>query len=706
MKITISNLIRIKILVLLQTVHIISQSALSFKDLFIGGNANTTELTNFDNIYKEILGKGEMGPFLTYQQFNRTIQSLTEDFPDIISIEEIGKTYNNNSITAIKLKSRYHNNRGILFTGMHHAREPVSMTMNVYILLKMIHLNLAGGVEARELLDSVNVYFIPIINVDGYIENNKIFSQKKNLESCKIRKNRRTLPVNEFKNCVGRENFDTVTVGVDINRNYGYQFGLDDEGSSNRPCDEDYRGSEAFSEPETQAIKRFIEEHSDIKIAFNYHSYGNLLIIPFNYVDSTTSQLNMFMNYTFQKSIYDEFREEGHFPEQNKMGNGMDTIQYKANGEAADWMLGEKRIIAFSPELGIPGNSAQTFYPDRNTMYNILEKNLESAMYGITRAAFYLKILNLRKSYIDCQNIYLFSHKFLPKDDDEKLEEKLCKPDLYQFTSQIQFYNSGFSDFKGFIEFEISIDSRFFEYLSIKLYTGRNSADLKELKRNETKNVGDSTNSTQNDTLKEKPIRVGNPNVINLYEVYYSKNNQTNDNSTRNDPNPAYEKTRFNMTFIEAFLHQIIEIKFYVNKKNFKMYNQNENLLEIRRIDDEFKKMKNNTSTHNFELKFNKPEYNLKLSEFEKFEFNINMKDKPTEKESSESSFGSYYKLFVLGVLTGLILIFLIALKNLRSSANRENPIPVQPSQNVEVSPSPEEGNNSYLELSSSGRDF
>jgi len=35
-----------------------------------------------------------------------------------------------------------------------------------------------------------------------------------------------------------------------------------------------------------------------------------------------------------------------------KWGNGFDTVKYTANGEASDWMLGEKNIIAFSPELG------------------------------------------------------------------------------------------------------------------------------------------------------------------------------------------------------------------------------------------------------------------------------------------------------------------------------------------------------------------
>ena len=40
------------------------------------------------------------------------------------------------------------------------------------------------------------------------------------------------------------------------------------------------------------------------------------------------------------------------------IGNAMQTIQYKANGEASDWMLGELGIYAVSAELG--GETAET----------------------------------------------------------------------------------------------------------------------------------------------------------------------------------------------------------------------------------------------------------------------------------------------------------------------------------------------------------
>lgn len=79
--------------------------------------------------------------------------------------------------------------------------------------------------------------------------------------------------------------------GVDLNRNYDFQFALDNWGSSPDPCEEDYWGPEAFSEPETQAIRNFVDGHPSIVTGINIHSYGNDWIYPFNYVHDKSNSL-------------------------------------------------------------------------------------------------------------------------------------------------------------------------------------------------------------------------------------------------------------------------------------------------------------------------------------------------------------------------------------------------------------------------------
>lgn len=99
---------------------------------------------------------------------------------------------------------------------------------------------------------------------------------------------------------------DQFTGGVDLNRNYSFKFALDESGSSSDPCSEDFRGRSPFSEPETKAIKNFVESHPNIVSGVNIHSYGNDWIYPFNYVhDGSNSLLKRTKRLYFD--FYNEF---------------------------------------------------------------------------------------------------------------------------------------------------------------------------------------------------------------------------------------------------------------------------------------------------------------------------------------------------------------------------------------------------------------
>ena len=90
----------------------------------------------------------------------------------------------------------------------------------------------------------------------------------------------------------------STLIGVDLNRNFGVDFGQQDEilkyqkntfeneadvNQSTNACSTYYPGPEAFSEPETRAFRDFLTEHKDeIKFVLNIHSTGNAFIYPFN----------------------------------------------------------------------------------------------------------------------------------------------------------------------------------------------------------------------------------------------------------------------------------------------------------------------------------------------------------------------------------------------------------------------------------------
>ena len=84
--------------------------------------------------------------------------------------------------------------------------------------------------ELTYLVNNREMYFVPVVNPDGYV-----YNQTTNpLGGGLWRKNR---SVNSG-NCMG----------VDLNRNFSFEWG-NPFGSSFDPCDNTYRGTEAFSEP-------------------------------------------------------------------------------------------------------------------------------------------------------------------------------------------------------------------------------------------------------------------------------------------------------------------------------------------------------------------------------------------------------------------------------------------------------------------------
>jgi hypothetical protein len=96
-----------------------------------------------------------------------------------------------------------------------------------------------------------------MLNVDGHVFQQH-YQASENWAPPGWRKNR-------------RPNLDG-TMGVDLNRNYAYNWGWDNEGSSAEGLDETYRGTNPYSEPETD-IMRQLAERQKFVLAVSYHSF-------------------------------------------------------------------------------------------------------------------------------------------------------------------------------------------------------------------------------------------------------------------------------------------------------------------------------------------------------------------------------------------------------------------------------------------------
>lgn len=296
---------------------------------------------------------GSMQGNYTWDELNNRFDELQSSYPNIISERLIiGESLEGRDIWAFKISDNPNNDEDeseVLYTALTHAREPLGM-MNLFYFIQMIGEGYGLDTELTYLVNNREMWFVPVVNPDGYIYNESIQPDGGGMH----RKNRRDT------NCG-----NGTSRGVDLNRNYGYGWGANDTGSSPDPCSTTYRGDGAFSEPETQVIRDFILNH-DFKNVLHYHSYSNVYIHAFG-----DASLPDEPDLTTLRDIGNEMATFNGYT----VGTGYDVIGYTVNGDAVDWTFGEQNIISYTPEVG---SSSQGFWPSENDIIQLCSDQMYS----------------------------------------------------------------------------------------------------------------------------------------------------------------------------------------------------------------------------------------------------------------------------------------------------------------------------------------
>lgn len=250
----------------------------------------------------------------TYDEISEQLHYLAQTYPEYARIVEVGKTHENRIIWGIKIgggQSAHVEGQdksakaGIVIIGEQHAREWISASTTTYFASELLRIALEpsdskdelrrtglfrrrkgrkGGKkrkgkkgrkstaapwsrrEAKLILSTFDITFVPLANPDGYV-----YSWDKNRM---WRKNRQPnkFPPGLFCN------------GVDLNRNWGFEFSADSVSALGSPCSELYPGTEAFSAAETRALAHYLQDpENNVKGFFDLHSYGQLLMYPYSW---------------------------------------------------------------------------------------------------------------------------------------------------------------------------------------------------------------------------------------------------------------------------------------------------------------------------------------------------------------------------------------------------------------------------------------
>ncbi|MEV4199845.1 M14 family zinc carboxypeptidase [Micromonospora globbae] len=296
-----------------------------------------------------------------YAELTAVVNRVVADHPTIARKLSIGSSYEGRDLMAVKISDNVatdENEPEILFNSQQHAREHLTVEMAIY-LLNLFTDGYGSDSRITNVVNSREIWIVPTMNPDGSEYDIATGSYRS------WRKNR-------------QPNSGSSYVGTDLNRNWGYQWGCCG-GSSGSTSSETYRGPSAFSAPETQALRNFVNSRvvggvQQIKANIDFHTYSELVLWPFGYTYNNTApgmtadQYNTFATIGQQMAA-----TNGYTPEQS-------SDLYITDGDSIDWMWGQHGIWAYTFEMYPGSASGGGFYPPDEVIPAQTSRNREAVL--------------------------------------------------------------------------------------------------------------------------------------------------------------------------------------------------------------------------------------------------------------------------------------------------------------------------------------
>ncbi|MFJ9116464.1 M14 family zinc carboxypeptidase [Streptomyces sp. NPDC102394] len=250
--------------------------------------------------------------------------------PGLTKVVSIGKTVDGQDILALKLtkdakKTKDGSKPSVLYMSNQHAREWITPEMTRRLMHYYLD-NYKKNKRVQRIVDSTELWFVISANPDGY---DYTF---KDSDTRLWRKNLRD---------VNGDGVISTGDGVDLNRNFAYKWGYDDEGSSPNPTSETYRGASPGSEPETKALDRF-EKRIGFSYGINYHSAAELLLYGVGWQVATPTPDDVV--YKALAGTPDNSAIPGYRPQ-------VSSELYTTNGEADGHAANVNGMSMFTPEM-------------------------------------------------------------------------------------------------------------------------------------------------------------------------------------------------------------------------------------------------------------------------------------------------------------------------------------------------------------------
>jgi murein tripeptide amidase MpaA len=262
--------------------------------------------------------------YMNADEIESYLVNLNQLHPDITSLIELpNKSVEGKVSHALHLHANKDNNDidnkrnnnderiGILITGSMHAREWGGSDICVNFIGNMVSAYINNtpitygnkkfsADQIKDTLQKIDLFVFPDVNPDGkvYSQSNDDPSLPPEDQGIWWRKNRNTTAVPNGDN-------PNHLTGVDINRNFDFLWGsgIGTVRPDGRNRSETYKGTKAFSEPETQNVCHLLDSFK-INYYIDIHSYGELIL--YSWGDDTNQNIDP--NQNFLNPLYDGVR--------------------------------------------------------------------------------------------------------------------------------------------------------------------------------------------------------------------------------------------------------------------------------------------------------------------------------------------------------------------------------------------------------------
>ncbi len=303
-----------------------------------------------------------------YAEMVAELQQAEIDHPGIFDLFSIGTSYQGRTIWAGKISDNVASDEDepeVLFTHHQHAREHLTVEMALYTLGILTN---EYGVDSQitNLVNDREIWLVFDLNPDGGeydIATGTYRSWRKNRQP----------------------NSGSSYVGTDLNRNWGYRWGCCG-GSSGTTSSETYRGASAFSAPETQVVRNFINSRvvngkQQIKVAIDFHTYSELILWPMGYTTTDVPPDLTFDDWNTMVTMGQAMAAmNGYTPEQS-------SDLYITDGTIVDWEYGQHGILNYTFEM-YPETAGQGgFYPPDEVIPAETARNRGPVLYLLEQAA-------------------------------------------------------------------------------------------------------------------------------------------------------------------------------------------------------------------------------------------------------------------------------------------------------------------------------